>query len=42
MRKDNYRNLEKQLKESGENQISISDPQSRQNHDPQQYHRGSL
>jgi transposase len=29
-RKDNYRNLEKQLKESGENQISISDPESRQ------------
>jgi transposase len=29
-RKDNYKNLEKQLKESGEKQISISDPQSRQ------------
>lgn len=29
-RKDNYINLEKQLKESGENQISISDPESRQ------------
>ncbi|MFH1121007.1 MAG: IS1182 family transposase [Bacteroidota bacterium] len=29
-RKDNYRNLEKQLKESGEPQISISDPESRQ------------
>jgi transposase len=29
-RKDNYKNLEKQLKESGEPQISISDPQSRQ------------
>ncbi|MGD0343330.1 MAG: transposase, partial [Bacteroidales bacterium] len=29
-RKDNYRNLEKQLKESGEAQISISDPESRQ------------
>ena len=29
-RKDNYRNIEKQLKESGENQISISDPESRQ------------
>jgi transposase len=29
-RKDNYRDLEKQLKESGEKQISISDPQSRQ------------
>lgn len=29
-RKDNYRNLEKQLKESGETQISISDPESRQ------------
>ncbi len=29
-RKDNYRNLEKQLKESGKNQISISDPESRQ------------
>ena len=29
-RKDNYKNLEKQLKESGENQISISDPESRQ------------
>ena len=25
-RKDNYRNLEKQLKESGEAQVSISDP----------------
>jgi transposase len=29
-RKDNYRDLEKQLKESGEPQISISDPESRQ------------
>jgi transposase len=29
-RKDNYRNLEKQLKESGEKQISVSDPESRQ------------
>jgi len=29
-RKDNYRNLEQQLKESGEPQISISDPESRQ------------
>jgi transposase len=29
-RKDNYRNIEKQLKESGEPQISISDPESRQ------------
>jgi transposase len=29
-RKDNYRNIEKQLKKSGENQISISDPESRQ------------
>jgi len=29
-RKDNYKNLEKQLKESGEKQISISDPESRQ------------
>src|ERR1035437_4186516 len=29
-RKDNYRNLEKQLKESGEPQISISDPDSQQ------------
>lgn len=29
-RKDNYRNIEKQLKESGETQISISDPESRQ------------
>jgi len=29
-RKDNYKNLEKQLKESGEAQISISDPESRQ------------
>src|SRR5665811_276727 len=29
-RKDNYKNLEKQLKESGEPQISISDPESRQ------------
>jgi transposase len=29
-RKDNYRNIEKQLKASGENQISISDPESRQ------------
>ena len=29
-RKDKYRDLEKQLKESGEKQISISDPQSRQ------------
>jgi len=29
-RKDNYKKLEKQLKESGENQISISDPESRQ------------
>jgi transposase len=29
-RKDNYRNIEKLLKESGENQISISDPESRQ------------
>jgi len=29
-RKDNYKSLEKQLKESGEKQISISDPESRQ------------
>ena len=29
-RKDNYKNLEKQLKESGEPQISTSDPESRQ------------
>lgn len=29
-RKDNYRNIERQLKESGEAQISISDPESRQ------------
>jgi transposase len=29
-RKDNYKNLERQLKESGEPQISISDPESRQ------------
>ena len=29
-RKDNYQDLEKQLKESGEPQISISDPESRQ------------
>jgi transposase len=29
-RKDNYENLEKQLKKSGEPQISISDPESRQ------------
>ena len=29
-RKDNYKNLEKQLKESGESQISISDPDSQQ------------
>jgi transposase len=29
-RKDNYRDLEKRLKESGEPQISISDPESRQ------------
>ena len=29
-RKDNYRNIEKQLKDSGEPQISISDPESRQ------------
>jgi len=29
-RKDNYKNLEKQLQESGEKQISISDPESRQ------------
>ena len=29
-RKDNYRNIEKQLKESGEPQISTSDPESRQ------------
>ena len=29
-RKDNYKKLEKQLKESGETQISISDPESRQ------------
>jgi transposase len=29
-RKDNYRELEKKLKESGEPQISISDPESRQ------------
>jgi hypothetical protein len=29
-RKDNYKNLEKQLQESGEKQISVSDPQSRQ------------
>jgi len=29
-RKNNYKNLEKQLKESRENQISISDPESRQ------------
>jgi hypothetical protein len=29
-RKDNYKNLEKQLKELGEKQILISDPESRQ------------
>ena len=29
-RKDNYKNLEKQLQESGEKQISMSDPESRQ------------
>lgn len=29
-RKDNYRNIEKQLKDSAEPQISISDPESRQ------------
>ena len=29
-RKDNYKNLERQLKESGEPQISVSDPESRQ------------
>jgi transposase len=29
-RKDNYKNIEKQLKESGEPQVSISDPESRQ------------
>jgi hypothetical protein len=29
-RKDNYKNLEKQLKESGESQISLSDPESKQ------------
>ncbi|MCJ7448379.1 MAG: IS1182 family transposase, partial [Bacteroidales bacterium] len=29
-RKDNYKNIEKQLKESGESQVSISDPESRQ------------
>jgi len=29
-RKDNYKDIEKQLKESGENQISTSDPESRQ------------
>src|SRR5665647_431124 len=29
-RKENYRNIENQLKESGENQISIYDPESRQ------------
>jgi len=29
-RKSNYKNLEKQLKESGEAQISLSDPESRQ------------
>lgn len=29
-RKDNYKNIEKQLKESGEKQISTSDPESRQ------------
>lgn len=29
-RKDGYRKLESQLKESGENQISVSDPESRQ------------
>jgi transposase len=29
-RKDNYKNIEKQLKESGEAQVSISDPESRQ------------
>jgi len=29
-RKDNYKNIEKQLKETGENQISLSDPESRQ------------
>jgi transposase len=29
-RKDNYKNIEKKLKESGESQISISDPESRQ------------
>jgi transposase len=29
-RKDNYKKLEKQLKESGESQLSVSDPESRQ------------
>ena len=29
-RKENYKNLEKQLQESGEKQISVSDPESRQ------------
>ena len=29
-RRDNYNNIEKQLKESGETQISVSDPESRQ------------
>jgi transposase len=29
-RKDNYEKLEKQLKESGESQLSVSDPESRQ------------
>jgi transposase len=29
-RKDNYKNIEKQLKESGEPQVSVSDPESRQ------------
>ena len=29
-RKDKYKNIEKQLKESGETQISVSDPESRQ------------
>lgn len=29
-RKDNYKDLEKKLKESGEKQISVSDPESRQ------------
>jgi len=27
-RKDNYKKLEKQLKESGESQLSVSDPES--------------